>query len=174
MKREKKMLIGYLTGGLLVLVVVPLFIYLLTLFIGRFYQVLLIGNLASRLVLIALLLIPGLLFAVWSLAEQNNRGEGGPLEIGNLEISPKTRMLVTSGPYRYTRNPMLFGAFLLYLAYALVLNSLSSLILVFLLFALMLGLVVPMEEKRLEKDFGEAYLEYRKSVPVFFPRFSKR
>jgi protein-S-isoprenylcysteine O-methyltransferase Ste14 len=59
---------------------------------------------------------------------QNVIGKGGPVEIGNIEISPKTENLAVSGPYKNTRNPMLFGTFLVYLAFALFINSITSVI----------------------------------------------
>jgi len=38
----------------------------------------------------------------------------------------------------------------------------------------MLTVVVRMEEKRLLKDFGDQYEEYRHKVPKFFPRVSSK
>lgn len=101
-------------------------------------------------------------------------GKGGPVEIGNIEISPKTENLVVSGPYKNTRNPMLFGTLLMYLAFALYINSITSVILVCAIFAFMLTVVVKMEEKRLLKDFGNQYVEYRKRVSKFIPWFQRK
>ena len=69
---------------------------------------------------------------------------------------------------------MLFGTFLIYLAFALFMNSLTSVILVMAFFVFMLTVVVRMEEKRLLKDFGDQYEEYRHKVPKFFPRVSSK
>jgi protein-S-isoprenylcysteine O-methyltransferase Ste14 len=38
----------------------------------------------------------------------------------------------------------------------------------------MLTVVVKMEEKRLLKDFGNQYEEYRKKVSMFFPWFPRK
>jgi len=54
---------------------------------------------------------------------------------------------------------MLFGTFLIYLAFALFINSITSVILVCAIFVFMLSVVVKMEEKRLLKDFGNQYEE---------------
>jgi protein-S-isoprenylcysteine O-methyltransferase Ste14 len=105
---------------------------------------------------------------------QDTVGQGGPLEIGNIEISPKTKNLVVSGPYKYTRNPMLFGTLLIYLAFALFINSITSVVLVSAIFVFMLTVVVKMEEKRLLKDFGNQYEEYRKTVSMFIPWFQRK
>ena len=101
-------------------------------------------------------------------------GQGGPVEIGNIEISPKTKNLVVSGPYKYTRNPMLFGTFLMYLAFALFINSITAVVFVSAIFVFMLTVVVKMEEKRLLKDFGKQYEEYRKKVSMFIPWFQRK
>jgi len=69
---------------------------------------------------------------------------------------------------------MLFGAFLMYLAFSLFINSLTSVVLVGLLFVFMLTIVVKMEEKRLLKDFGDQYAEYRKKVSPFIPWFHRK
>jgi protein-S-isoprenylcysteine O-methyltransferase Ste14 len=116
----------------------------------------------------------GLIYAVWSLIIQNTIGKGGPAEIGNIEISPKTKNLVVSGPYKNTRNPMLFGTFLIYLAFALFINSITAFVLVCAIFVFMLTVVVKMEEKRLLKDFGNQYEEYRKKVSMFIPWFQRK
>jgi len=163
------MIVGYLVGGLLVLVLAPSIIYLITSLYDNVLRLEIIPNPTIRWIIIAVLLLIGIIYAISSLVIQNRVGEGGPVELGKIEISPKTKHLVVSGPYRNTRNPMLFGAFLLYLAYALLINSTTALVLVCVLFVFMLTVVVPMEEKRLLKDFGDQYVAYRKRVSMFIP-----
>lgn len=167
------MILGYFVGGLLVFIVVPSIIYLITSLFDNVYRLGIINNSVVKWTLIIILLIVGLIYGLWSVVIQNSVGEGGPLEIGKIEISPKTKKLVISGPYKNTRNPMLFGTFLIYLAYALFLNSITSVIIIIALFAFMLGIVVKMEEKRLLKDFGNQYEEYRKRVSIFIPWFQR-
>jgi protein-S-isoprenylcysteine O-methyltransferase Ste14 len=174
MKEDKRMILGYFVGGLLVLVLAPLLIYTITLLLDYVYRVEIIQNAIIRWVVIGILLAVGLLFGIGSVIVQNTIGQGGPVEIGNIEISPKTKNLVVSGPYKYTRNPMLFGTFLMYLAFALFINSITSVVLVGAIFAFMLSVVVKMEEKRLLKDFGTQYEEYRKMVSMFIPWFHRK
>jgi protein-S-isoprenylcysteine O-methyltransferase Ste14 len=96
-------------------------------------------------------------------------GKGGPAEGLGIAISPKTKRLVTVGPYRYSRNPMVFGAFMLYVSVAIVCNSIVCLacLLIFLPFGI--GYLKFSEETRLLKDFGDEFREYRKKVPMLFP-----
>jgi protein-S-isoprenylcysteine O-methyltransferase Ste14 len=174
MNKEKKMALGYIVGGLLVIVLTPSIIYIITSLFDYVYRIEIIQNTTIRWVIIMLLLVIGLIYGIWSVIIQNTVGQGGPVEIGNIEISPKTKNLVVSGPYKYTRNPMLFGTLLMYLAFALFINSITSVVLVSAIFTFMLTVVVKMEEKRLLKDFGNQYEEYRKKVSMFFPWFPRK
>ncbi|HUX94176.1 MAG TPA: isoprenylcysteine carboxylmethyltransferase family protein [Bacteroidales bacterium] len=169
MNKDKKMILGYIVGGLLVIVLVPSIIYIITSLFDTVYRLEIIHNSIIKWIIIIILFVIGLIYGIWSLIIQNTIGEGGPVEIGNIEISPKTKNLVVSGPYKNTRNPMLFGAFSIYLAFALFINSITSVVLVCAILVFMLTVVVKMEEKRLLKDFGNQYEEYRKKVSIFIP-----
>jgi protein-S-isoprenylcysteine O-methyltransferase Ste14 len=149
-------------------------IYIITSLFDNVYRIEIIQNTIIRWVIIIILLVIGLIYGIWSVIIQDTIGQGGPLEIGNIEISPKTKNLVVSGPYKYTRNPMLFGTLLIYLAFALFINSITSVVLVSAIFVFMLTVVVKMEEKRLLKDFGNQYEEYRKTVSMFIPWFQRK
>ena len=174
MRQDQKMILGYIVGGFIVIVFVPTIIYVITSFFDLVFKVEIIRNQLIRWIIIILLLFTGLIYGIWSVVIQNTIGEGGPLEIGNMEISPKTKNLVVSGPYKYTRNPMLFGTFLMYLAYALFINSITAVLIVCAIIVFMLTVVVKMEEKRLLKDFGNQYEEYRKRVSMFIPWFQRK
>ena len=174
MNKDKKMILGYIVGGLLVIVLVPSIIYIITSLFDNVYRLEIIQNSIIKWIIIIILLVIGLIYGIWSVIIQNTIGQGGPVEIGNIEISPKTKNLVVSGPYKYTRNPMLFGTLLIYLAFALFINSITSVVLVSAIFVFMLTVVVKMEEKRLLKDFGNQYEEYRKKVSMFIPWFQRK
>ena len=174
MNEDKKMILGYIVGGSLVIVLVPSIIYLITSLLDKVYRLEIIHNSIIKWIIVIILLVMGLIYGIWSVIIQNTIGEGGPVEIGNTEISPKTKNLVVSGPYKNTRNPMLFGTFLIYLAFALFINSITSVVLVCAIFVFMLTVVVKMEEKRLLKDFGNQYEEYRKKVSKFIPWFQRK
>ena len=68
--------------------------------------------------------------------------------------------LVTSGPYRFTRNPMYVGLTLEYLGIAGARLDVWPAILLPLLLAYINYVVIPVEEKNLRGVFGDAYLEY--------------
>ncbi len=78
--------------------------------------------------------------------------------------------LVKEGPYRYVRNPMLSGIFLIMFGIGFYLNSPSLLFIFTPLFILLNFLELKnVEEPELEKRFAEEYLEYKKRTPMFFP-----
>ena len=116
-----------------------------------------------------ILMLLGLLFGFWSNYVQNTIGKGGPFEVAGIEVSPKTQHLVVTGPYKYTRNPMLFGACVFYYGIAIYLDSLIAFAIVVLFMTFMLVFVKLSEEPRLLKDFGSEYEEYRQRVSFFIP-----
>ena len=79
--------------------------------------------------------------------------------------------LIQIGLYGKMRNPMLTGVFLAFFGVGLLLGSFSMVLIwtpgYILLHVLELKLV---EEPELERRFGPAYAEYRRRVPMFFPR----
>jgi len=168
-RRALRYLLGYAIGGLLFLVVIPCGLYWLSRSFDHLAGVQLIPSDSLRVLVAVILGIFGLLFGIWSNVVQNTIGEGGPLEVAGLAVSPKTQHLVVTGPYCYTRNPMLFGACLIYYALAIYLDSIFALAAVTLFMSFMLILVKLTEEPRLLKDFGSDYEEYRQRVPMFIP-----
>jgi len=70
---------------------------------------------------------------------------------------------------------MLLGLFLLMLGLGVLFGSLSLIFIFTPLFILLNVLYLKaIEEKEMEKKFGEEYLEYKKRVPMFIPRLKKR
>jgi len=81
-------------------------------------------------------------------------------------------ILVTTGPYAYTRNPMLTGVFSLLFGFGVFFGSISLLIVFTPLFIVVnFWELKSIEEPELEKRLGEEYIEYRERTPMFFPGF---
>ena len=78
--------------------------------------------------------------------------------------------LVKEGPYRFVRNPMLSGIFLIMCGIGFYLNSLS-LLSIFTPLSILLNFLEleNAEEPGLEKRFAEDWFEYKKRTPMFFP-----
>jgi protein-S-isoprenylcysteine O-methyltransferase Ste14 len=128
-----------------------------------------VAPLLIRLVIVMPLFLLGLLFAVWSNLSLFVKGKGGPTEVFNIAISPRSENLVVTGPYRFSRNPMVFGALCIYFSVALLLNSPGALLLLVCLIPLVILYLKKTEEKRLLRDFGEAFLEFKARIPMIVP-----
>jgi protein-S-isoprenylcysteine O-methyltransferase Ste14 len=173
-KRDVQYILGYAGGGLLVLVLIPLGLWRAARAFDHRIGRQLIPITGLRLTIASALSLSGLLLGVWSIIVQKTIGKGGPLEVAGIEVSPKTQNLVVTGPYKYTRNPMLFGACVFYYGVAAYLNSVIAAALVTLLVIFMLLFVKLTEEPRLLKDFGSDYEDYRRRVSMFVPWTHKR
>jgi protein-S-isoprenylcysteine O-methyltransferase Ste14 len=75
-----------------------------------------------------------------------------------------TVLIITSGPFRITRNPLYLSGIFLMLGAGLILNNIWVLgLTVPVVIALIYGMVIP-EEKFLTEKFGKEYLRYKSSV----------
>jgi len=82
--------------------------------------------------------------------------------------------LNTTGLYAYVRNPMLTGIFFMLFGLGVLFSSLSLIFIFTPLFILLMVLELKfVEEKEMEKKFGEEYLEYKKRVPMFIPKLKR-
>ncbi len=162
-------IVGYLTGFSIFVVGIPLGLYLISTSLDRYLPINLIAGAGLRTVISLLIAGVGIIFVVWSNLWLFFVGKGGPADWFGTQISPRSQHLVTSGPYRYTRNPMMFGALSSYLAVAVFFNSAICLGLVA---ALSVGASIylkTVEEKRLLRDFGDVYQRYRRMVSMLVP-----
>jgi len=73
--------------------------------------------------------------------------------------------LVTTGPYRVTRNPIYIGFVVVYFGLSLVLTSVWVLLLLIPALIILQRGVVDREEAYLERKFGDAYRRYKARVP---------
>ena len=93
------------------------------------------------------------------------RGKGTP-----AAFDPP-REFVASGPYAYVRNPMYIGGLILLIGFGLYHQSLSILILSVILIFLFHLFVVFYEEPVLEKQFGKSYVDYKKNINRWMPKW---
>ena len=160
---------GYVTGFGIFMVGIPFGLYFVSAMLDRYLPIGLIPQTWLRMGLSLPVAALGIVFIVWSNLYLFFVGKGGPADGLGVQISPRTQHLVTSGPYRYTRNPMIFGALSLYVGLAIFLNSVICLGLAALLFWCASFYLKQVEEKRLLKDFGDEYEKYRKRVSILVP-----
>ena len=77
--------------------------------------------------------------------------------------------LVTSGIRAHIRHPIYSGTILLVLGFWVFRPTVTHLISVLCIF-IYLYIGIALEEKRLIKQFGDEYVEYRKKVPMLIPK----
>ena len=96
------------------------------------------------------------------------------VKIGKGTLAPwnPTKKLVVKSLYRYMRNPMVMGVFLILLAESYFFRSSVIMIWSFTFIFLNHLYFIWKEEPDLLKRFGSEYQEYKENVPRWFPRLS--
>ncbi len=80
----------------------------------------------------------------------------------------KTKHLVTTGPYSYTRNPMYLGLLILLAGWGIWLGSLTPFFMLPVFAWLLTSQQIIPEERILEQKFGQAYRDYKSRVRRWF------
>ena len=106
----------------------------------------------------------GLGLAVWTVKLFKDSGRGTP-----APWDPPKK-LVIRGPYRHVRNPMITGALLILLTEALMLQSWPLAVWMVVFFIVSTIYFRFIEEKGLEKRFGDDYRKYKARVPRWIPK----
>lgn len=154
---------GYVLGGVMFVVLLPTIMW----WASGMPALEHIG--ALRASITGVLILGGLTLSVWTIVYMKRRGKGNPMDAFDHEIGPRTQHLMTDGPYRLNRNPMLTGTFIYLLGYIVWLWTWQAL-LVWGIFVIIMLVQVLSEEKRLRRDFGEEYEAYYKRTGRFLPR----
>ncbi len=162
-------IVGYVVGITVFFICFPAILYCIAICTNPYITISIIDDVRIRFAISLVLLAVGLTFSLWSNIALLLIGKGGPTEAFGVSISPPTKHLVVKGPYKYTRNPMVFGALTCYIAVALYLNSPVAIAAIVACVPLILIYLKHTEEKRLERDFGDEFREYRKNVSMLIP-----
>jgi len=103
------------------------------------------------------LIIFGIIINLWtdSLFKQKQTTVK-PYEIPNI--------FVVSGPFKLSRHPMYLGMMSILLGIAIFLGSLITFVFPIVFIMIMEKRFIPLEEKNLEKKFGNQYIDYKKRV----------
>ena len=120
----------------------------------------------ARLCIAAAIALFGLALSIWSIVYMKRVGKGNPFDAMGHEVAPRTRHLMKNGPYSISRNPMLSGTYLYYTGIVVALWNWWPLVVLVAVASVMM-LQVSSEEKRLEADFGQEYLDYKKRTGRF-------
>ena len=100
----------------------------------------------------------GLAFSAWGVL--TFRGVGTEV----MPSSPTNKALVTYGPYAVTRNPMYVGMVTITLGVALLVGAPLLFAAPVLLFLLDNFVIIPFEEAKMERQFGNEFRDYKARV----------
>ena len=79
-------------------------------------------------------------------------------------MSKEPTSLVTTGPFRYSRNPIYLGMASVLFGVAVLQGTLVAFAFPALFVMVIQFFIIPGKERKLENLFGELYREYKKSV----------
>jgi protein-S-isoprenylcysteine O-methyltransferase Ste14 len=164
-KIPKKQLVPYLA----IFMVVPIITYLVGRWIDRLFSVSSFPPFPINLVAGLSVFTIGLFIGISATKVLYKEGHGLPW--GGVRIKARSSRLVVTGPYAYTRNPMILGYSLLPCGMGLMFRSPGMFTVVPLMVALINILIVKfLEEPSLEHRFGQKFLDYKASTPFLIPR----
>ena len=96
---------GYALGFVLFVVLIPVIMWLCS---GRPAT----DVNTAQLIITFVLAVAGLVLSIWAIVYMRRVGDGNPMDAFGHEVAPRTKHLMTDGPYRLSRNPMLTGIFI--------------------------------------------------------------
>jgi protein-S-isoprenylcysteine O-methyltransferase Ste14 len=106
----------------------------------------------------AALIVAGVALSVWAaLTFRRQRAEIVP-------SSETHSAFVASGPFRFSRNPMYLGSLAVGVGAALLAGTWPMWLVPAVLFLLQNFVIIPFEERSMERTFGDAYRDYRSRV----------
>jgi len=157
-------ILSLIPGTIVFLVLSPLVLFYFSRYLSRFIPITWPRTFEIAIAVVALLLAITLMS--WGMLSLWIHGKGTP-----APIAP-TRDIVTTGAYKYCRNPIELGTDLYFLALGTWLDTLNTGILCMVL-GMMLGYgyIKIIEERELKLRFGERYEKYLASPPLFLPNF---
>ena len=100
------------------------------------------------------LMLLGLALSTWTSMTFRRAG-------ASYQLKGESSVLMSSGPFRISRNPMYLGMLIWLIGLAVLLGSLTAFLFPILLFLIMNFLIIPVEEKRMERVLGERFIEYK-------------
>jgi len=82
----------------------------------------------------------------------------------NVNPTEPATVLVTEGPFKFTRNPLYLSLTLFYAGVATLVNALWAILLLPIVLFVVNREVIEREERYLERKFGEQYMKYKGRV----------
>ena len=170
LSRKKKRIYVLIGSGIYIMIMLPIIGIFVSIAMDNLLNLPKIIPTPYNFVVAPIFLIIGFFWAIWANIEIYKRGNGSPVPFE----ATHTLNVVSSGPYNYTRNPMIFGYILILIGLGVLSNSFFMTVGFALIILIVLIVVIKVwEEKNLEKRFGSQYLEYKKNVSFIIPFLKK-
>jgi protein-S-isoprenylcysteine O-methyltransferase Ste14 len=122
------------------------------------------GFWSIKLLSIVLFLL-GLMLFIWANYLFHSIGKG---TLAPWSVKEK---LIKQGPYKYNRNPMITGVLMMLIGEFLWFRSIPIMLWFAIFFLITSTVFILVEEPFLQKKFGEDYIQYKKEVPRWIPKF---
>jgi len=170
-RRKFRSLLAFLPAAFLFLFLIPILSISLSVSLDGCFQWTEVNlkPFLLRIPVAAPLLFTGSYLALSSVVYLYRIGEGYPW--GDARKSDETKTLVTEGPYRYTRNPMVLGYTLILSSLGILIGSVTMTLIIPSIILTIVSIWIKLkEEPALERRFGEAYLDYKRRVPFLIPK----
>ena len=156
-------LLSLIPGTVVFLIISPLFLFFFSRYLSRFITIAWPRTLEISIAVVAL--SAAVVLMTWGFVALWFDGRGTP-----APITP-TKKLVTTGPYKYCRNPIELGTDLYFLFLGTWFDSLTTGLLCMLMGMLLgYGYIKIIEERELKLRFDTSYEDYFARTPLFFPR----
>ena len=156
-------LLSLVPGTVVFLIISPLFLFFFSRYLSGFIPISWPRNLEISIAAVAL--SAAVVLMTWGFLTLWFDGKGTP-----APIAP-TKKLVTTGPYKFCRNPIELGTDLYFFFLGTWFDSLTTGILCMLMGMLLgYGYIKIIEERELKLRFGRSYKDYFARTPLFFPR----
>jgi len=141
-------------------IVRPPFVYLTSLVLGTMIHLVMPWPLLPRTLAVPLgVLLVAVAIALFSYSVAKFRAAATP-----VPARKPTTVIIRAGPYRFSRNPIYLAFSVFQLGIAIWVNSVWLLATLLAAVALINYVVIPREERYLERKFGAQYLDYKASV----------
>ena len=156
-------LLSLIPGTVVFLIISPLFLFFFSRYLSGFIPISWPGTLEISIAVVAL--SAAVVLMTWGFLTLWFDGKGTP-----APITP-TKKLVTTGPYKFCRNPIELGTDLYFLFLGTWFDSLTTGLLCMLMGMLLgYGYIKIVEEREMKLRFGKSYEDYLARTPLFFPR----
>ena len=104
------------------------------------------------------------------LIKKPSGGYGKDIDNYLYEIYPEKSKLLTTGTYKFIRNPQYLGRGVIAVGFGVIANNISAIVAGF-IHLLSYCIIIPAEDRELIKRFGKDFIKYKSEVPAILPKF---